>query len=268
MLQREVCAPENSANQVLAVGRGADTQSDHDDRHPRTAEIGMFTYVSKTEFVLLTASYVVGLSVVPAVQYVEPYASPVSFANRMSSVHPPPSVDMSQYALYAAFPPAPSGSIRYVPLPVCPAYVLGGVGFLYPSQFVAYVPFDQLRQTASFPTMEMEKSGRVPIGNLSTSAHVELAHALVSLTRPLTDPGVQTGKFPDTVANHFLIAATWRKLRILETLQALAGMSTAPARIDFGSASSYASAFANQSSVQIFGARVILNLSGLRRSFA
>lgn len=96
MLPTEVWAPENNANPVFAVGRLADTQSDHDARHHRTVETGMFTYVSKTALVLLTASSEVGLSVVPAVQWLAPYASPESLAKRMSSVHPPPSVDMSQ----------------------------------------------------------------------------------------------------------------------------------------------------------------------------
>lgn len=119
MLPSEVCAHENNANPVFAVGSGAVTQSDPDARHQRTAESGMLTYESNTAFVLLTASKDVELSVVPAVQFVEPYARPVSFAKRMRSVHPPPSVDMSQYALYAGLPAAPSGSMRYVPLPVC-----------------------------------------------------------------------------------------------------------------------------------------------------
>lgn len=72
MLPMEVCAPANSANPVFAVGRGAVTQSDHDARHHRTVDRGMFTYVSKTAFVLLTASNDVGFKVVPAVQWLAP----------------------------------------------------------------------------------------------------------------------------------------------------------------------------------------------------
>ena len=72
MLPSEACAPENNANPVFAVGSGADTQSDPDARHQRTTESGMLTYESKTAFVLLTASKVVELRVVQAVQFVEP----------------------------------------------------------------------------------------------------------------------------------------------------------------------------------------------------
>ena len=109
------------------------------------------------------------------------------------------------------------------------------MGFLYPSQFRAYVPFDQLRPVVSLPTIAMEKSFNVPSGNLSTSAHVELAQTLVSFTSPLTDHGVQTGKFPDTVAYHLLIAATWSTLRVLSAFHG-ADMSAAPASSSFGSA--------------------------------
>lgn len=89
----------------------------------------------------------------------EPFESHHPMFSRliMMSVQPPPSVSISQYALNAADPPTPSGSIQYVPFPVAHAYAFGALGETYHWQFGACVPSAQVLPDVSSPDMPISE---------------------------------------------------------------------------------------------------------------